>query len=396
MCCKILNEIFLQYWENALYHGTDYGNSPQRTASESLIMDFPKLAEIVMDKSCKFQDDEKNKMVFDVKFHEDFFGAQDSKIQDSSVYSDVGVHLSNKMKKFGMAVNNPITAMMHRNHENLFTHPLALIHFRHEFRNYGIFHYLARFLFLAFFVVFFQLFLKLQHNPTSMEMVNNGSNITICEMYKAEDQCGWEHWNCSGTAKEPNFPDTPFSRDSKIYFEYILLIIFFFRLVNFFCFYEVVQLCHVWNWLKDEELREKVLISLSEMTLMCSAMYVVWETDGPVQNGKKFTSCGAWQLGVFIFPLMLTLLLFLSKNFLFMVPKIGKYVLVFYGVFLRTIMVLGMLVMPIYGFLYVSYMNIDTFILSCTATLYIPLRVLFICPWSIYKHEEIHTQPNQT
>merc|ERR1719397_1731291 len=88
---------------------------------------------------------------------------------------------------------------------------------------------------------------------------------------------------------------------------------------------------------------------------MCSAMYVVWETDGPVQNGKKFTSCGAWQLGVFIFPLMLTLLLFLSKNFLFMVPKIGKYVLVFYGVFLRTIMVLGMLVMPIYGFLYAFY-----------------------------------------
>ena len=35
-----------------------------------------------------------------------------------------------------------------------------------------------------------------------------------------------------------------------------------------------------------------------------------------------------------------------------MLPKIGKYVLVFYGVFLRTIMILGMVLIPIYGFIY--------------------------------------------
>ena len=347
-----------QDWEQALYFGTDFGKTG-KTAHESLINDFPTLAEIVMDKSCyhyKDLDTQKERLVFDVKFHEDFFGEKESEVSKSSLtHCSVERVLAQKQKKFGMAHNNPITAMMHRNHENLFTHPLALIHFRHEFRNYGILHYLYRFTFLLAFNISFNKFLCNQPNPVSNYLV--GGNKTVCELYNDEDQCGWEHWKCfcplhvdSEPREIDRLNDAYPSNNS--YWRTVLLVLFLFRIFYFFCFYEVVQLLHVWKWIRDEELREKVIISITEMALIILAMRVVFCNGGPNDGEAQFISCFSWQLGIFIFPFLLIQLLFLSKNFLFMLPKIGKYVLVFYGVFLRTIMILGMVLIPIYGFIY--------------------------------------------
>ena len=113
-------------WEIAVKTGKD--PTSQETATESLIKNFPKMAERLMDNCC--YKDPKG-LVFDVKFHEEFHGEVTKK--------------GTQRKQFEMAVNNPVTVMLERNHENLFTHPLTLIHFRHEFRTYGIYHYIQRF-----------------------------------------------------------------------------------------------------------------------------------------------------------------------------------------------------------------------------------------------------------
>ena len=79
-----------------------------------------------------------------------------------------------------------------------------------------------------------------------------------------------------------------------------------------------------------------------------AAIIVVWDDDGP----KGLISCVGWQTGVCLLPLMWLQIFFLSKNYLCLVPFLGKYVLVFYGVFLKTILVMVMLMMPTYGFVW--------------------------------------------
>ena len=115
-------------WKRALETGIN--PKTNETATESLIQDFPKMAEIVMDNCC-YKCTDKKDFVFDVRFHEDF----------CSENAEEGA----QRKRFKGAVKNPVTVMLKRNHENLYTHPLTIIHFRHEFLNYGIYYYIQRF-----------------------------------------------------------------------------------------------------------------------------------------------------------------------------------------------------------------------------------------------------------
>merc|ERR1712096_181849 len=82
------------------------------------------------------------------------------------------------------------------------------------------------------------------------------------------------------------------------------------------------------------------------MTLWILAIVVVWDTNGP----EGLISCDGWQMGLFL----------LSKNFLFIFPFLGKYVLVFYGVFLKTLIVLVMLLLPTNGFIFAFHFLFKT------------------------------------
>ena len=136
----------------------------------------------------------------------------------------------------------------------------------------------------------------------------------------------------------------------------LLTLLFINRTVYFFIFYEVVQFVHVKYWYKGGELLEKVVISLFEMILWILAMVVVWDKDGP----EGLISCDGWQMGVVLLPFIWLQLFLLSKNFLFIFPFLGKYVLVFYGVFLKTLIVLVMLLLPTNGFIFAFHFLFKT------------------------------------
>ena len=316
--CNVIKVILAaQDWETAVKTGKD--PITNETVTESLIKDFPKCAEMLMDNCC--YKDEKG-FVFDVKFHEDFH--------------DESQREGTQRKLFNMAVNNPITVMLEKQHENLYTHPLTLIHFRHEFRNYGIIHYMWRFLSLFFFALLFKIFMMKQLNPSDDE---------ACELYKEQcesNRCSWDF------CKNGKINQTIVEDKNQNYIVFWLTVLFIIRMFYFFCFFEVVQIVHVKYWWKGGELFEKVAISTVEMVFWIAAIIVIWDDDGP----QGLLSCVGWQTGVCLLPLMWLQLFFLSKNYLCLIPFVGKYVLVFYGVFLKTILVLLMLMMPTYGFVW--------------------------------------------
>jgi len=316
----ILND---ENWELALKTGTKTRGKQITTATESLIKDFPDMAEIVMDNCCT--KDEKDNFVFDIKFHEEFRGDSDDCLR----------------KSFRTTAENPVSLMIKKNHEQLFTHPLALIHLRHEFQHYGVYHYLWRFLYLLLFGSVFKSFIMKQYNPSDEE---------VCEMYTKQCGGGTSNWSFCKVGTHDNVTEKIKAvKDSNIQMERWLTVLFVCRLIYFFAFYEVVQLVHVKYWYKGGELFEKVLFSFLEMVYFILAICVVWDENGPQDH---LASCTGWKVGVGLLPLIWIHLFFLSKNFLFIFPFMGKYVLVFYAVLLKTVLVAFMLLMPTYGFVY--------------------------------------------
>ena len=254
-------------WEQALQTGKEA--ETMKSATYSLIRNFPALFEIAMDKCCTM-DFEKNELLFNVKYIEDY-------------QTDENI----KPKTADMALHNPIYQLVQIEKEKLFTHPLTLIHLNHEWENFGEPHYTIFSLLSLNISIFYPLFFYLVSSGTKFY-------YNHCAMNKLPTP---EPNVTNSTQMYPDIDDSTYGIPGTLG-GCLLLVLFMPRILYFFFFHQLGQILSLRHRFDGRTIKDLLSIAI-ELLIWITAIVVLFLLD---TNGPK--TCIAWQIGVLLIPLL--------------------------------------------------------------------------------------------